>query len=57
MTIDERARLDALEHFEMTEEEFDKCREVIEGSLYYSKRRLHYSWSDLKQAVRDSFRK
>ena len=56
-TIEERTRLDAIGHFGITEEQFDAIREILEGSLYYANRRLYHAWSDIKLAVRGSFRK
>lgn len=54
-TIEDRARRDALEHFGITEEEFDSIRDNVEGSIFYAKRRLYYAWTDLKREFRNMF--
>lgn len=46
-TQDERARRDAIEHFGITDAEFEDNREYIEGTFYYSKRLIAHAWTDL----------
>ncbi|MHC8516199.1 hypothetical protein [Sporosarcina sp. ITBMC105] len=50
-TVEDRARHDVINHFGITEEDYDVDRDVYEGTLYYANRRLHHSWVHLAKQI------
>ena len=46
-THDERARREAIDHFGITDAEFEDNRKYIEGTTYYSIRLIKHAWADL----------
>lgn len=54
--IEQKARLEAMEYFECTEQEFIDSQKAIEDSLYYRKRVLYHSIIELGQAFKRTFK-